>query len=766
MIPDRGIRLLGTEVMLLAVSLVVAAGFGRLFDDSGGWFVPLAATAVIAHLAGAVLRRAGVGVALQLATVAVATGFIISWVHAPETLRFGFPTSETMSALALALDEAVQLYPEARAPTEPIDGFVIAAMAGMALVASMADVAAFRLAAPVQALVPPFALFAFCSVLGTGPDRAIAALAFAAAALGFVAVFRAVTEGSTTWLPGDHQRGPVALVRLGGGLTAVAIVAAAIGGPMLTGAEDEGLWTWRGGDGDGRRIVINPLVDIRSRMVEQSDEVAFVVESEAPSYWRLMSLDDFDGQQFTFSTTFRSVGSNLTGPSGTSTGEPVEQRFEIENLASPYLPAAFSPVRLHLSGEDARWDDRTQTLLLERDAGSYPGMEYRVESLIPDPTPEQLRAAPASVPDAIADRYLDLPPLDPRVVELTESVTAGAESPYDRALALQAFFRTEFDYSLTVPAGHSDSELVRFLFEDRAGYCEQFSAAFAAMARSSGLPSRVAVGFTVGEADPDDPQRYTVRGEHAHAWPEVWFEGIGWVPFEPTPGRGDPSAESHTGVPPDQEGGAEGTTTTTEATETPDLPAPDFDPDEMPDIFGDLDDGTSGGAGGGDDEGGVPGWLVTGGTIAAAAAAVVALWCGVVQLAVAGRRRWRTRGTSGPAAEIQAVWNDVLDAAASLDLRPRPTETQHEFGVRLAAAVPEVAEQSRAVAEAAAAARFVPDAADESTAQFAVEAGTSVSAALRDARSRRQRINDLVDIRRALPARRRPLRRQAGVAPA
>lgn len=766
MIPDRGLRLAGTEAMLLVVSLVVAAGFGRLFDDTGGWFVPLAATAVVAHLVAAALRRAGVGVLLQIATVALATLLLVGWTHAPETLRFGLPTSETMTVLSRSLEEAVQLYPEARAPTEPIAGFVLAAMVGIALVATMADVAAFRLGAPIQALIPPFALFTFCSILGTGPDRAVAALAFAAASLGFVAVFRAVAGGATTWLPGDAQRGPVALVRVGGGLTAVAVVAAAIAGPMLPGADDEGLWTWRGADGDGRRIVINPLVDIRSRMVEQSNEVAFVVESEVPSYWRLMALDEFDGQQFTFSTTFRPVGENLTGPSGGPSGEPVEQRFEIEGLASPYLPAAFSPVRLDLPGEAARWDDRTQTLLLDREDGAYPGMEYRVESLIPAPAPDALRGAPGSVPDAIADRYLDLPPLDPRVVELTESVTSGATTPYDRALALQQFFRTEFEYSLTVPAGHSDSELVRFLFEDRAGYCEQFSAAFAAMARSAGLPSRVAVGFTVGEPDPDDPDRYTVRGEHAHAWPEVWFDGIGWVPFEPTPGRGDPSAEGHTGVPPDQEGGLEGTTTTTETTEAPDAPAPDFDTDELPDIFGDLDDGSDVGGGVENDAAGLPGWVRTIGMAGLAITAVVVLWCGLVRLAVAGRRRWRARSLTGPAAAVAEAWDDVLDAAVSLDLRPQPTETQHEFGERLADAAPHVAAESRLIARTAAIARFAPDATDSETIRTAVESGRTAATGLRSQRSRRQRILDLIDIRRALPARPRPTRRRAGVAPA
>ena len=104
--------------------------------------------------------------------------------------------------------------------------------------------------------------------------------------------------------------------------------------------------------------------------------------------------------------------------------------------------------------------------------------------------------------------------------------------------ALQDSFRDgSFTYSLAVQPGQSTSAIEAFLFENRVGYCEQFAGAFAAMARAVGLPARVAVGFTPGQPDPLTPGRYVVRGENAHAWPEVYLAGIGWVGFEPTPGE-------------------------------------------------------------------------------------------------------------------------------------------------------------------------------------------------------------------------------------
>ena len=128
------------------------------------------------------------------------------------------------------------------------------------------------------------------------------------------------------------------------------------------------------------------------------------------------------------------------------------------------------------------------------------------------------------------------------VLDEARRVTSDARSDYHRALLLQDYFRLDggFRYDLETHSGHGIDSLEEFLFDVRAGYCQQFASAYAAMARSIGLPTRVAVGFTWGEWDSGRGEQgaYVVRGEHAHAWPEVYFAGAGWVRFEPTPGRG------------------------------------------------------------------------------------------------------------------------------------------------------------------------------------------------------------------------------------
>ncbi|HRE03889.1 MAG TPA: transglutaminase-like domain-containing protein, partial [Ilumatobacteraceae bacterium] len=150
-------------------------------------------------------------------------------------------------------------------------------------------------------------------------------------------------------------------------------------------------------------------------------------------------------------------------------------------------------------------------------------------------------ATSSNPPDPLT---LDLPSGFPGEVTATAlAVTADAPNNYEKLLALQRWFHSEFTYDLTVQRGHSDNAMLNFL-RVRRGYCEQFAGTFAAMARAIGIPSRVAVGYTPGELLADG--KFHVYGRNAHAWPEVWFDDIGWVSFEPTP---DGFASPSVGVP-------------------------------------------------------------------------------------------------------------------------------------------------------------------------------------------------------------------------
>ncbi len=187
---------------------------------------------------------------------------------------------------------------------------------------------------------------------------------------------------------------------------------------------------------------------------------------------------------------------------------------------------------------DGRWRFEPEGRTLVGDGGQTTrGARYQVGSLVVEPTAEQLAGAAAPRAD-LAREYTRVPRSLPAVVLKTaQKVTAGARNDYERAVALQDWFASEggFRYDTTVTSGTGTAAIERFL-KDREGFCVHFSFTMAAMARTLGIPARVAVGFTPGTAQADGSVSVGLRD--AHAWPELYFEGVGWTRFEPTPSRG------------------------------------------------------------------------------------------------------------------------------------------------------------------------------------------------------------------------------------
>jgi protein-glutamine gamma-glutamyltransferase len=177
---------------------------------------------------------------------------------------------------------------------------------------------------------------------------------------------------------------------------------------------------------------------------------------------------------------------------------------------------------------------------------------YRVRSRLAPPPPAVLRAvstnlpAPAGPPDddaqhAIRSRpdrpalqYLQLPPLTARMRALADSFRNAATNRYDHASSIEHWLRTEYTYTLELPATRREATLDHFLFERRAGHCEYFSTALAVLLRAGGVPTRNVNGFLGGEWNAFGGF-LTVTQNQAHSWVEVYFPGVGWVTFDPTP---------------------------------------------------------------------------------------------------------------------------------------------------------------------------------------------------------------------------------------
>jgi len=178
------------------------------------------------------------------------------------------------------------------------------------------------------------------------------------------------------------------------------------------------------------------------------------------------------------------------------------------------------------------------------------GMVYTVVSRPLEPSPEQLQRAGTAYPSFILERYLQLPPeLPARVRTLAADLTGSAGSPYEAAQAVNRFLWTQYRYDLTIgPQRRPGDAVDYFLFEERRGYCEQFASAMAVLLRAAGIPARLATGYTPGAIHPITGL-LEVRNSDAHAWVEVFFPGIGWVEFEPTPSFPDPALLGDAAVP-------------------------------------------------------------------------------------------------------------------------------------------------------------------------------------------------------------------------
>lgn len=217
-------------------------------------------------------------------------------------------------------------------------------------------------------------------------------------------------------------------------------------------------------------------------------------------------------------------------PSGHLSRRPLRQEFKLLVHHGETLYAAGDPNSVNRAVMVRRQRDSDDLVAVES-----PADQYQVLSLVPDVTEQQLAEATAEYPQTLAWVYRSLPDnLPQRIVDLAREVAAEADTPYQRALALEAYLRT-IPYDLQVAKPPEGRDVVEyFLFDLQRGYCDYFASAMVVMARAVDIPARLAVGYAMGHHDAVEGA-YVVMALDAHAWPELYFPGYGWIPFEPTP---------------------------------------------------------------------------------------------------------------------------------------------------------------------------------------------------------------------------------------
>jgi len=535
---------LPATLCLTALTVATAISLCRIFAD-WDYLRPMLVVAIGIHVVAATLRwlRAPAWWAIP---VMVLVGIeLLGMVFYRDTFNGPIPGSRTIELMRIDISLVLEQFPTTVAPVPSVGNYAIAATAALAVCAMLSDTFAFRAMGRLEAVIPTAVLFIFTAVLGTNRHREAVAALWIAAAFLVVAALRVRHVGSGSSWMGSRRWGviaamPAILVTVG--LTTVAAAAFA---PQLPGAGEKALIDTRNRDSSVTEV-LSPLVDIRAEIVNQSNVEHFTVGSpDGGHYWRMIGLPIFDGSRWDPPGEDLETMGNRAGDV-LLPGPVTTQDIRITQLGGHLVPAAYLPTSV--SESEILWAGQTGSLVLA-DSELQPGDRIEILSMVPRPSIDLLRNS--TVAQALDSIYYELPGGFPDTArEAALTITRDAPTMFDKMIALQNWFRTEFTYNIDVQLGSSNDAIESFL-RIKQGFCQQFAGTFAAMARSLGIPAQVAVGYTDGTIGTDG--RFHVFGRNAHAWPEVWFDGVGWVAFEPTPGRGSGDTAAYTGVAPAQD---------------------------------------------------------------------------------------------------------------------------------------------------------------------------------------------------------------------
>lgn len=526
--------------------------------QGSGWLLRVLGAVAAVVVAGLLARASNVPPVLQpLAGLLLLAAYLVV-VFVPGTLHLGLPTHHTLDALR-TLARVGQSDVRTYSPPVPADkGLVLLVAAGVGGIALVVDVIAVLLDHVAMAGIPLLALFAVPSAVQPG---GLGSLPFALGATGWLALL--LEEGServsrwgaplraaTTDVRGGEDNG---LGRLGRRIGATALGLAVVVPMLVPGLDHRLLGGSVGGPGNARggptsATTYNPITRLQDELTLPTPRQLFVYTTDDPhpDYVRMTTLDTYNGSGWSSSKLEADrqqarVQKGLPQPNGESTAlphQPFTMRIAVDDthLDVHWLPLPYGPRQVDVNGAWL-WDPLSQTAFsASRTTRQLPPYTVTADRVLP--SRDDLLGAAGSDP-AISARYGRGLAVSPAVMSVVRRLVDGRPTAYDRAVAIQRYFTTPangfvYDLSPSLPTAGQDA-LDAFL-QGKHGFCEQFATAMAVLLRVAGIPSRVAVGFTPGQAVAGTTHTFSVTTSDAHAWPEAWFAGTGWVRFEPTPG--------------------------------------------------------------------------------------------------------------------------------------------------------------------------------------------------------------------------------------
>ncbi|MDB1089876.1 DUF3488 and transglutaminase-like domain-containing protein [Streptomyces sp. ACA25] len=673
--------------------------------DSGAWLVQAALLLAAQGTVGAVLRGWGRSGVLTFTAQILTSGLLLTLVTVPGYALGGLvPGPEALRELGLLLSAGTSDIGHYIVPAPVTDGIQLLLLSGVLTVGLLVDLLAVTLRSAAPAGLPLLALYAVAAGVDQGgshwPYFLIAAsgfllllLAESRDRLAHWGRYQPAPARPSTARPEDRgARAAGPRLRTGRRIAVVALSVAALA-PLLLPSLGEGLLDLSGRvsggvPGEPALTAVNPVVALQDQLNQPQNRTVLTYRTDSTPremYLRLTALDRFDGESWSSSGNTLDEAPEVPWPVAGLSGEVDTTMVSTsvtadESYAQRSLPVPSPAIDIAAEGAWV-YDIYSRTLTSSRRDLTTAGLTYEVRHLLLEPTAEQLAGAPAPASSVIREEFTQVPDSLPEQVHRQAlEVTAGAANDHERAVALQNWFTREggFRYDTDVASGTGAEAITRFL-EAREGFCIHFAFSMAAMARTLDIPAQVSVGFTPGMRQADGSYRVGIHD--AHAWPELYFEGVGWVRFEPTPGQGSlppytrperpgPSERSRETETPEREDASDGPDATGALPADPERCDPMLEP-------GACDEAASGpvpGPDGGAAASWLPFWAAGGGLLLAALAAAPRLW----------RSRSRARRLA-PGAGPLAAWRELSDTAWDFGILPEPSETPRRAAQRMVA---------------------------------------------------------------------------------
>ena len=503
---------------------------GTLLTQEFAHLGELGLLAAVFGLTGAIGALIGAGVFGTYALQTLAGLAIVIW----RGFALAPPGDDWVARFQALLQEGSDTVSGAQPPLEPVAGLLWLMLVLTLVVLLITELLVNVLEQPLWAFAPLFLAFIISAIISPAE---MPLWMFAAIAAGYVLVLvigTGIGEGHRTASASKVGGFHAARVLLAALLAAGGIAGAAALQPMMPMAEK---FLWRNSDG-GPIQLGDPTITLNENLHRPDDVPVFNYRTSTGEgvYMRTVALPDLtkDGVRLvSMQLSTYGLGAAYDAP-----GRELSVDVTMDETPSEYLPVPFA---IENYDADGLWSYDPETLTVVATGADRTeqtvGLEYSATSTVPSPSKDEVAAAQPGTD--VSEINSIVPDVDEGVTALTKEVVGDAATAGEKALLIQDFLRSEeFEYSIEAPETPTLDVISTFLLEDRTGYCIHYASAMMTMARIEGIPSRMAIGFNTGTQQADGS--YQVTAHNMHAWPELYFADLGWVPFEPTPSVASP----------------------------------------------------------------------------------------------------------------------------------------------------------------------------------------------------------------------------------